>query len=100
MLSVSNEVVQQVWEIERSSQTSTCKCSRELGIPHLTVWTILRKHIKRKPNQLQQLQVGAELNNQLPEIWIGRTSPNDNVPLKSPTRSPGITPCDVYHGDT
>lgn len=87
-------------KFERSPQKSTCKCSRGLGIPHLIVCTILRKHIKRKPNQLQQLQVGTELNNQLPEILIGRASPNDNVLLKSPPRSPGITPCDLYHGDT
>jgi hypothetical protein len=42
------------------------------------------------------LSVRAELNNLLPQRWIGRVGPNDDALLKWPPRSPDITPCDFF----
>uniref|UniRef100_A0A1B6F3H6 Uncharacterized protein n=1 Tax=Cuerna arida TaxID=1464854 RepID=A0A1B6F3H6_9HEMI len=42
------------------------------------------------------LEVRTELNNQLPQRWIGRAGPNDDALLTWPPRSPDITPCDYF----
>ena len=38
----------------------------------------------------------AYLNDNLPRIWIGPASGEDNVMLKWPPRSPDLTPCDFF----
>ena len=39
-------------------------------------------------------------NNSLPRRWIGRASGEDDVMLKWPPRSPDLTPCDFFSGNT
>ena len=46
-----------------------------------------------------KLTVWTYLNDNLPRRWIGRASVEDNVMLKWPPRSPGLTPCDFFSGD-
>ena len=41
---------------ERSSMKSTCRASRELGLPQTAVWCLLRRLLVYKPYHLQLVQ--------------------------------------------
>lgn len=54
---VSAEKVERIREaFARSPQKSTRRASRELDIPHATVWKILRKRLRQKAYRIQLLQ--------------------------------------------
>ncbi|KAJ4444399.1 hypothetical protein ANN_06191 [Periplaneta americana] len=54
---VSAEKVERIREaFARSPQKSTRRASRELDIPHATVWKILRKRLRQKAYRVQMLQ--------------------------------------------
>ncbi|PSN48396.1 hypothetical protein C0J52_18522 [Blattella germanica] len=72
---VSEEKVQRVWDaFVRSPKKSVRKASRELAMPVMTVWKVLRKRLHMRPYRLQLLQA------YLP--W--------------PPRSPDMTPLDFF----
>jgi len=53
----SEENVRRIQEsFERSPRKSTRRASRELGIPQLTVWRVLRSSLLFKPYRLQLVQ--------------------------------------------
>jgi len=55
---VSEENVRRIQEsFERSPRKSTRRASRELGIPQLTVWRVLRRRVLFKPYRLQLVQL-------------------------------------------
>ncbi|XP_046662972.1 uncharacterized protein LOC124355862 [Homalodisca vitripennis] len=50
----SDEMVQTVRQTyERSPRTSTRRASRQLGMPHMTVWRVLRRRLLYKPYRLK-----------------------------------------------
>ena len=67
---VSEENVRRIQEsFEHSPCKSTCRASRELGIPQPTVWRVLRRHLLFKPYRLQLVQA-LHPNEKWPSFWI------------------------------
>ena len=70
----------------------------------LTLW-LLSRVLEDKPDFILQ-QDGAPAhfhchvrgypNQQLPQRWIGRPTPDDCTIITWPPRSPDLTPCDFY----
>jgi hypothetical protein len=56
-MGTAEENVHQIPEAyQRSPRKSTRRAGRELTIPHLTVWRVLRQHLLMKPYRLQLVQ--------------------------------------------
>jgi hypothetical protein len=54
---VSDENIERVREaFQRSPRKSVAKASRELGMPKMTVWKVLRKRLCFKPYKIRMVQ--------------------------------------------